>query len=362
MLKLTKKGDKYWLFEDSQIGLFSPSKFTINLELNEIVIVYENGLKSKRYNVSDCEIYDLGELTPFTTSSGDLFMQKLEELNCPCFQKNENIFNIYEGGGNWGEIEGTLSDQTDLQTALNGKQNSLGFTPENVSNKENTTLDTSTTKYPTNRIVKEVTDLKLDKVSTTGVERAYIINADGSQSTKATSEFGGKRTWMLSFTGVLYFDGTSGNGNWLGLNATSASTFGLLGGTSGTIFQTPVGTGGLPNAQSPARVIPYNCKIKSFHIRNGVSPFSAVSPANFRLRFHTHTPNGTTTLNNPVLQASFDSTGFNMPANYVYPSSCFTNNNLTLQAGDVITPIMRGLQALTAGALISDFYLEFEEI
>ncbi|WP_264548038.1 hypothetical protein [Flavobacterium sp. N2820] len=172
----------------------------------------------------------------------------------------------------------------------------------------------------------------------------------------------GKRTWMVAWTGVLYFDGNSGNGNWSGLNATSASTFGLLGGTNGTIFQTPVGTGGLPSPQSPARVIPYNCKIKYFHIRNGVSPFSAVSPANFRLRFHTHTPNGTTTLNNPVLQGEFDSTGFNMPTNYVYPSSCFTNNNLTLQAGDVITPIMRGLQALTAGALISDFYLEFEEI
>jgi hypothetical protein len=31
---------------------------------------------------------------------------------------------------------------------------------------------------------------KLDKVSTSGVERAYIINADGSQGTKATSQFG----------------------------------------------------------------------------------------------------------------------------------------------------------------------------
>jgi hypothetical protein len=78
-------------------------------------------------------------------------MQKLEELNCPCFQKNENIFNIY-GGGSWGDITGDLSDQTDLQDAL---------------------------------------DNKLDKVSTSGVERAYIINADGSQGTKATSDFGG---------------------------------------------------------------------------------------------------------------------------------------------------------------------------
>lgn len=57
----------------------------------------------------------------------------------------------------WGEIEGTLSNQTDLQNALNSKQDSLGFTPENVSNKS-TTLDAdklSNTKYPS---VKSVYD------------------------------------------------------------------------------------------------------------------------------------------------------------------------------------------------------------
>lgn len=37
---------------------------------------------------------------------------------------------------------------------------------------------------------------KLDKISTAGVERAYIINADGSQGTKATSEFGGSETLL----------------------------------------------------------------------------------------------------------------------------------------------------------------------
>lgn len=34
----------------------------------------------------------------------------------------------------------------------------IGFTPENVSNKENTTLDTSSTKYPTNGLVKGYVD------------------------------------------------------------------------------------------------------------------------------------------------------------------------------------------------------------
>lgn len=35
----------------------------------------------------------------------------------------------------WGNITGTLANQTDLNTALSGKQNALGFTPENIANK-----------------------------------------------------------------------------------------------------------------------------------------------------------------------------------------------------------------------------------
>lgn len=49
------------------------------------------------------------------------------------------------------------------KTAWNAKQNALGFTPENVANKEDTTLDTSTTKYPTNRLVKQELDKKVDE-------------------------------------------------------------------------------------------------------------------------------------------------------------------------------------------------------
>ena len=45
----------------------------------------------------------------------------------------------------------------------------LGFTPENVANKENTTLDTSTTKYPTNRLTKEYADAKVVDAITNGV-------------------------------------------------------------------------------------------------------------------------------------------------------------------------------------------------
>lgn len=44
-----------------------------------------------------------------------------------------------------------------IQTQLNGKQASLGFTPENVANKK-TTLTNSTTDYPSTSAVKTVTD------------------------------------------------------------------------------------------------------------------------------------------------------------------------------------------------------------
>lgn len=55
---------------------------------------------------------------------------------------------------------------TDTQaTTWDGKQNALGFSPENSTNKENVTLDTSTVKFPTNNLVKTKIDLKQDKTT-----------------------------------------------------------------------------------------------------------------------------------------------------------------------------------------------------
>ena len=54
-----------------------------------------------------------------------------------------------------GYVSGVTSS---IQTQLNGKQASLGYTAENQANKENTTLDNSATKYPTNNLVKTYVD------------------------------------------------------------------------------------------------------------------------------------------------------------------------------------------------------------
>lgn len=78
-----------------------------------------------------------------------------------------------------------------VNTGLSGKQNSLGYTAENSANKENTTLDTSTTKYPTNNLVKTYTDAKVQNsltASTTIAPSATAVNtALGSYLTTATA-------------------------------------------------------------------------------------------------------------------------------------------------------------------------------
>lgn len=63
------------------------------------------------------------------------------------------------GTTTWGSITGTLSNQTDLQSALDAKQGSLGFTPENVANKStDIALGTSDTLYPSQKAVKTYVD------------------------------------------------------------------------------------------------------------------------------------------------------------------------------------------------------------
>lgn len=95
-----------------------------------------------------------------------------------------------EGGGApaWGEITGTLASQTDLQAALNAKQNSLGYTAENAANKSTsvTTDQASNTKYPS---VKAVFDwvvatfqaalgLTPENVANKDIDSTFAANSD----------------------------------------------------------------------------------------------------------------------------------------------------------------------------------------
>lgn len=89
------------------------------------------------------------------------------------------------------QIEGDLGVvEGDISSLQSGKQDNLGFTPENVANKENTTLDTSTTKYPTNRLVKEGLDAKQNSLGFTPEDvanKSTDVSTDSSSDTKYPS-------------------------------------------------------------------------------------------------------------------------------------------------------------------------------
>lgn len=155
MLQIRKLSNKTWKHVDSIDGAFILTKFYAKEEFNEFLIVESYGAKRRKYLINEIEVYDIGGTAETFANFEDLFL-RLEALKYTGFYQDGDIDLA------WGSITGTLSDQTDLQTALDDKQDILGFTPENVANKENTTLDTSTTKYPTNRLVKEAIDALQD--------------------------------------------------------------------------------------------------------------------------------------------------------------------------------------------------------
>lgn len=102
-------------------------------------------------------------------------------------RRNRAWVEVTGGGGGssaWGSITGTLSDQTDLQSALNAKQNSLGYTAENSANKSTsvTTDQASDTKYPS---VKAVFDWASGAFTTTAAVASQITTALTGYATQA---------------------------------------------------------------------------------------------------------------------------------------------------------------------------------
>jgi trimeric autotransporter adhesin len=136
---------------------------------------------------------------------------------------------------------------TATQTALNAKQDSLGFIPENVANKENTTIDTSATKYPTVNLLKTGLDTK-EPAITAGTTGQYyrgdktfqtldktavgLGNVDNTSdankpiSTATQTALDAKQDTLVSGTNIKTINGQSvvGSGN-LTVTATAAETF-----------------------------------------------------------------------------------------------------------------------------------------
>jgi hypothetical protein len=140
-------------------------------------------------------------------------------------------------------VTGALTS-TDWAT-FNGKQNALGFTPENVTNKDNGTLSSSTTTYPTSGAVKTVTDLKANIASPTftGTVTAPILIVDSLTGVlKATSGTVSAATAGTDYENPLTFSAPlSRTGNAVSIPDATTSVRGALTSTDWNIFNNKIG-------------------------------------------------------------------------------------------------------------------------
>lgn len=122
--------------------------------------------------------------------------------------KKQNLFSedFQNLGGEINAIESTLGENpqgayatvlawlTALASAITGKQNSLGFTPENVANKKIVLTDNSDTFYPSQKAVKTAVDAKADAssvpVKATGAEITTGANDTKFVTPKAMADAG----------------------------------------------------------------------------------------------------------------------------------------------------------------------------
>jgi len=152
------------------------------------------------------------------------------------------------GGGTWGSITGTLSNQTDLQAALDAKQNSLGFTP--VTNARTLTVNGVTYDLTANRSWTISGTMPsggtagqlLSKVDGTDYNTTWIDQAPAASYTsqlKHDVKLGatlvkGKAVYVSSANGTNMIVSAASNAS----EATSSKTLGLLetgGGTNDTV-------------------------------------------------------------------------------------------------------------------------------
>lgn len=161
-------------------------------ENNEIILDYENGNVTRiqwglmkpikngtLYTISDslnsCLIENI-DLTEFKKQDSSNYT----EIELDIFLGTQGLidyFPIYTNS--WGEITGALSDQTDLQTELDSKE-------DNSNKSDNASLGTSDTLYPTQNAVKTYVDTAIGSLST-----SLFVQATNTSPADATTQYFG---------------------------------------------------------------------------------------------------------------------------------------------------------------------------
>jgi len=178
---------------DGNIDVTGTTNITLNISQNLLNTI--NSALQSGDNISELT-NDAGYITTFVetdpvfqASEASLFEDGDKAKLDTAIQPNDlgavAFSNDYNDLDNKPTIPTVITNHSGL--SLDDGTNPHGTTKDDVGlgNVDNT----SDIDKPISTATQNVLDLKLDKVSTAGVERAYIINADGSQGTKATSDF-----------------------------------------------------------------------------------------------------------------------------------------------------------------------------
>ena len=240
-------------------------------------------------------------------------------------------------------------------------------------------------------------DSKLDKVTTVGVERAYIINADGSQGTKATSEFKDVLEFpdLASFpvtgeTGKIYLaldsnktyrwsgsayvqiggGGTSANkqifhwwgGNW---TTTNLNQYYYIGYNGAAIIQQNT-SGGAATTISDAIngrnkglfIAPFDCKIKRVMFKEGGSGsytgafVLASGLPTYGTTWNFQYNNIVTHLNQAITSAGYNQNKFEF----------LVTDNITVPKGYAVCPMLVFSAQAQAGKTSIEISIEIEEV
>ena len=208
-IEIRKKTSKVWQHVSSDFGTYIVSKMYCKTDGNIFKVTEHGGAKRGEYNISDITIYDdtvSGGAETFATPL--LLMKRLEALSYVGFYYDGDVIpadlistdasntlilgsdgKLYSAGGGavaFSSITGDPYDNTNLTNALNAKENSLGFTPENVSNKSTNveTDQSSNTKYPS---VKSVYDWAVGKYQNILVSGVNIRPVNGESLLGSTN-------------------------------------------------------------------------------------------------------------------------------------------------------------------------------
>lgn len=127
-------------------------------------------------------------------------------------QPNDNISELnndawYITWVNWGDIEWTLSNQVDLQNALNAKQASLSTAQLNAANSWITSSKVSTYDWYATTIAN-----KLDKISAWTLDQAYIVTSAWVQTAYTVSQWASSNSIVRrSWTWIIVPDTPAAN-------------------------------------------------------------------------------------------------------------------------------------------------------